>query len=222
MLGRRGRLGNQMFQYAALLGIARRMGYDFCIPASDAADLWNQHQLFQAFDLPSLTRIGVNTDEPQVWPRHFHFDPEIAYACPDDVDVIGYLQTQRYFRGPDPADPPQVRLPRGCAGPCRQAIAAIGPEVISLQVRHTDYVEHPGNHPPLEITYYPCALDLAPPRMPVLVFSDEVGWCKAQPLFEGARFALSEGRDNIADICLMSLCRHHILANSSFSWWTPG
>ena len=31
-LGRNGRIGNQMFQYAALVGIAKNRGYDFVIP----------------------------------------------------------------------------------------------------------------------------------------------------------------------------------------------
>ena len=31
-LGQNGRLGNQMFQYAALVGIAKNLGYDHCIP----------------------------------------------------------------------------------------------------------------------------------------------------------------------------------------------
>ena len=31
-LGSNGRLGNQMFQYASLVGIAKNLGYDYCIP----------------------------------------------------------------------------------------------------------------------------------------------------------------------------------------------
>ncbi len=34
-LGTNGRLGNQMFQYASLRGIADKHGYDFCIPPED-------------------------------------------------------------------------------------------------------------------------------------------------------------------------------------------
>ena len=43
-LGRHGRLGNQMFQYAGLRGIAAHKGYDFAIPPSDFNDEWNDHQ----------------------------------------------------------------------------------------------------------------------------------------------------------------------------------
>ena len=48
-LGRHGRLGNQMFQYAGLRGIAAHKGYDFAIPPSDFTDEWTDHQLFEAF-----------------------------------------------------------------------------------------------------------------------------------------------------------------------------
>jgi hypothetical protein len=48
-LGRNGRLGNQMFQYASLRGIAAKHGYDWCVPPSEFKDQWNDHQLFDAF-----------------------------------------------------------------------------------------------------------------------------------------------------------------------------
>ena len=56
-LGRHGRLGNQMFQYAGLRGIAAHKGYDFAIPPSDFNDEWVDHQLFEAFKLTGLTNI---------------------------------------------------------------------------------------------------------------------------------------------------------------------
>ena len=50
-LGKLGRLGNQMFQYAALRGIAARRGFDFQIPTSNFQNEWKDHQLFKAFKL---------------------------------------------------------------------------------------------------------------------------------------------------------------------------
>ena len=40
-----------------------------------------------------------------------------------------------------------------------------------------------------------------------------------QNLFKDNRFLVSENTDNRIDLCLMSLCKGHIIANSSFSWW---
>ena len=58
-LGKLGRLGNQMFQYASLRGIAANRGYDFGIPPSAFSDVWQEHQLFEVFELPYLPKVNV-------------------------------------------------------------------------------------------------------------------------------------------------------------------
>lgn len=50
-----------------------------------------------------------------------------------------------------------------------------------------------------------------------LIFSDDIEWCKTQPLFSGCEF--SEGRTEVEDLNLMASCKGIITANSSFSWW---
>ena len=53
------------------------------------------------------------------------------------------------------------------------------------------------------------------------VFSDEPEWGKAQEIFPFCSIFVSghTGEKAYIDMQLMSLCRHHIIANSSFSWW---
>ena len=49
---RKERLANQMFQYAAVKGIAKNRGYNWCVPPSNwksSKDDWQEHQLFQPF-----------------------------------------------------------------------------------------------------------------------------------------------------------------------------
>lgn len=54
--------------------------------------------------------------------------------------------------------------------------------------------------------------------MQVLFFSDDVDWVKATfNQLENVEFVISTS--NIEDLYLMSLCKHNIIANSSFSWW---
>ena len=38
-------------------------------------------------------------------------------------------------------------------------------------------------------------------------------------MFEDDRFMIAEGNSTDCDLCLMSLCKYHIIANSSYSWW---
>ena len=85
-LGRHGRLGNQMFQYAGLRGIAAHRGFDFMIPESNFKDEWNDHQLFEAFKLKGLTNIGV-CPGPYVKEAHFHFDQNLYDNMPDGHNV---------------------------------------------------------------------------------------------------------------------------------------
>ena len=73
-----------------------------------------------------------------------------------------------------------------------------------------------------KLTYFP-------DDMPVLVFSDSIEWCKDQDIFAPDRFMFSEPkmymmmvRSAYIDLCLMSLCSHAIIANSSMSWWGHG
>jgi hypothetical protein len=71
----------------------------------------------------------------------------------------------------------------------------------------------------LGFEYYEEALKQFDSKRNVLIFSDDTEWCKNQKIFESDRFYVSEGQTNYADLCLMTLCEDHIIANSSFSWW---
>jgi hypothetical protein len=212
MPARLGRLGNQMYQYATLLGVAGRKGYGLSIPADG-------HGLAEAFPAVRRRPTGANQDAPQIRERHFHFDPEVAYACPDGADLVGYFQSERYFADAAEAVRSEFAFEDGIASACRRVVEGLGPETISLHVRRTDYVALSEIHPPCDLDYYEAALARLEPDAPVMVFSDDLDWCRAQALFQGGRFSFSEGRSAAEDLCLMSLCRRHVIANSSFSWW---
>jgi len=52
----------------------------------------------------------------------------------------------------------------------------------------------------------------------ILVFSDDIGWCKAN--FSDPRIKFIEGQPDYMDMYAMSGCNYNIIANSSFSWWS--
>ena len=91
-------------------------------------------------------------------------------------------------------------------------------EIIALHVRRGDYVDLQSYHTLLPIEYYTEALSKLP-YVHVLVFSDDIEWCRQQPEFKGNRFFFSLNNSTAVDMCLMSLCDYHVIANSSFSWW---
>ena len=216
-LGIIGRLGNQMFQYAALRGIADKHGYDFTIPESDFNDEWNDHQLFEVFDLPNLKNRGRVADK-FLQERQFNYDPELVEQCPDDVSLYGYFQTERYFSHIADSIKEDFTFKKDVVENCKEVMEELS-EPIALHVRRTDYVEKSQDHPPCSMKYYHEALKRFHEKRPVVIFSDDVKWCKEQDIFKPDRFLVSETDNNIYDMCMMTMCDDYIIANSSFSWW---
>jgi hypothetical protein len=225
-LGKLGRLGNQMFQYASLRGIARNRGYDFCIPnhnevLRDPYGFNLKIELFYPFKmlyvLPHNIKMLDRGYAPVVEEKYFHFDEILFNMCPDEITLAGFFQTEKYFKHIEEEIRADFSFKDEILEPCKEMIGSVG-EAISLHIRRTDYLQNP-NHTPLDIEYYKQALDEINSDLPVIIFSDDAEWCKEQELFSGDRFMISESGDHYVDLCLMSLCNHHIIANSSFSWW---
>lgn len=221
MLGHHGRLGNQMFQYATLKSIAMKHGYDFTIPPSDFNDAYHDHQLFEGFELGSVPQenIRINNVDKRAEEGHFHFNQALYEQCPDNVDIFGYFQTEKYFS--EFADEVKKDLTfkesiRTIAQEYRNQIDS--DEVISLHVRRGDYVNQPW-HGCCPMEYYQKALSMLDSNLPVIVFTDDPKWVLNENIFGSDRFFVSEGNSNLFDMCLMTLCDYHIIANSSFSWW---
>jgi len=217
-LGKQGRFGNQMFQYAALLGIARRKGYEFCIPPATSDDRWSSHQLFNAFDLPSLTCIGWQRTDRHATESSFTYDANLANNCPNHVDLFGHYQSEKYFKDIEDVIRIEYRFKADVQKWCRSIIERIPKPIVSLHVRRTDYI-NTGTHANCDDAYYNRALSIFPQDCKVIIFSDDIEWCKNESMFRGSRWIYSAQKSNILDMCLMSQCDHHIIANSSFSWW---
>lgn len=221
-IGSHGRLGNQLFQYAALRGIAQIHGYEFCIPESNFKNNNNEyqeHQLFEAFMLPHLqSKNWLLADSYEE--KQFTYCQNYVDQCPDNVNLFGYFHSEKYFlhiadsiREDFAFKPEIVNLSEQHALEFDQAIA--------LHIRRTDNVNSPG-HILCPMEYYQTALSTFDCDLPVLVFSDDIEWCKGEEFFKPSRFKIVEDFSiyrRFVDLYLMTQCSHHIIANSSFSWW---
>lgn len=87
---------------------------------------------------------------------------------------------------------------------------------VAIHVRRTDYVDNPFYFDLFKDGYYERAMAEFPGEE-FVVFSDDIEWCKQQPIFKGCEF--SEGNSEIEDMNYMAGCKGIIIANSSFSWW---
>jgi len=91
---------------------------------------------------------------------------------------------------------------------------------VSVHIRRGDYLKFPDIHPTVSLDYYIKAISDIKKRKDikcVLVFSDDIQWCKTNFYADMIRYA--EGLYDYEEMLLMSACTHNIIANSSFSWW---
>jgi hypothetical protein len=157
----------------------------------------------------------------------FQFDERIL-SLPDNVCLFGYWVSERYFADIEPAirqefsfreapDDENARL---------MALMQATPSV-SLHVRRGDYAQNPTLtriHGICSLEYYSDAIGHITQRVPgarFFVFSDDLAWAEQHLLIrhpiEFVRH--NAGHKGHEDLRLMSNCRHHIIANSGFSWW---
>ena len=219
-LGQLGRLGNQMFQFAALKGIARNRGFEYCFPPTKNTNEWTDHQLFNPFKLGSTTQLNVqfiDYDRPTVMEETFSFNEKLFNECPDWISLQGFFQTEKYFKHIRDELLKDFEFRDEILEPAQKTMS-YWKNPIALHIRRTDYRTNP-NHTALSMDYYEKALSEFDDSSEVIIFSDEPQWCMEQKLFESDRFMISETGNNYMDMCLMTLCSGHIIANSSFSWW---
>jgi len=202
-LGKNGRLGNQMFQYAALKGIARKHGYQYAIPPSTVPET---HQLRRVFKL-SEDVVYETSNLPTVTERSFHFDKDLFEYCPDNVNVNGYLQSYKYF------DHIKDEIVKDFT--MKKQYDLLQYEYCSIHIRRTDYLGLSSHHPVCDMDYYNAAIEAIGKDIPLVIVSDDINWCKDNINAEW----YSDGNDPNKDLHIMMNAKYNIIANSSFSWW---
>ena len=222
-LGRLGQLGNQMFQYAALKGIATNRNYSFIVPCypDPVVDALGNHlrtEIFDAFELRDCSHGTVQT-ETYIQEPGFEYSEAFMEQCPDDVSLVGFFQTEKYFKNIEEEIRDDFTFRQEIRSECDELVEDAFEEPIALHIRRGDFLKNSGNHHNLGLDYYKQALNQFNPKQQVVIFSDDPQWCLEQELFEGDRFMVSSGNGPYHDLYLMSLCSDFIIANSTFSWW---
>ena len=216
-----GRLGNQMFQFASTLGIAKRRGYDPVFPmevfkSNVHQDSYDGCKLLECFNIPRnlikpSSEILINHEYHE---NRFGYNPE-TLGIPDATTLSGYFQTEKYFKFIEN----EIRD----IFSFREDIITEGNKYgpiengVSIHVRRGDYLTSPGHHPTQTIEYYRYCVNEFDKNSKFYIFSDDVLWCKQNLHIENS--VVIESQNPYIDMYLMSLCEGHIIANSSFSWW---
>ncbi|MFC4668085.1 alpha-1,2-fucosyltransferase [Seohaeicola nanhaiensis] len=235
-----GRLGNQMFQYAAARGLAERLCTTVALDTR-GAKARGEGVLTRVFDL-SLSQPDRLPPDRQtaplrylIWraaglPPKLHRERSLGYnraseTWEDGSYLHGYWQSERYFaKAADAVRSaftfPAFRDPRNKEMASRIAATLS----ISLHVRRGDYLTT-GAHGTCDSAYYNAALERILSGLEgqptVYVFSDDPAWARDNLPLPCDRVVVDfNGPDaDYEDMRLMSLCQHNIIANSSFSWW---
>lgn len=175
-----------------------------------------------------LNKLRPYYRQPLIKEPGFSFDANILRA-PRSVYLNGYWQSEKYFKDVEEQLQREFSVrekPQGLNASMAERIRQI-PNAVSVHVRRGDYASNPvtnrvhGTCPP---EYYRDAvaklvsLGVEPH---FFVFSDDIPWAEANLRFSyPMTFVTHNGASaDHEDLRLMSMCRHHIIANSSFSWW---
>ncbi len=239
-----GRLGNQMFQYAAGRALADRAGVPLALD-SRGAILRGEGVLTRVFDLKLADPVHLpplkqtNPLRYAIWrgigqkvgaKPYFRRERGLGYNPAfedwgDNSYLHGYWQSQKYFQNSAERIRSDFTFPAFSNQQNAEMAARIAESTaISLHVRRGDYLTFAA-HVLCDQAYYDAALAKVLDGLQgdpiVYVFSDDPQWAKDNLSLPCEKVVVDFNgpETDFEDMRLMSLCQHNIIGNSSFSWW---
>lgn len=205
-----GRLGNQLWRIASTLGIAASRNDDARFGE------WTYRPYFS---VPDRYFDWVDGEDAATIPKHI--EPRHRPWL-QDANLWLHIEDRvcQYFA---PSDLARQELN------AHYADLFVLPNKVAVHVRRGNYLNEPTLFPACSQEYYRKALDILPEGN-VVVFSDDPAWCAEHlswmrpseivgyQVTAGLETHLEGNRDYL-DLLLMASCEHHVIANSSFSWW---
>ena len=239
-----GRTGNNLFQYALGRVLAGKHGVPLVLDGS----WFNQagwREVSHFLRLPLRARVvrrcslGARAlrklTGKHYWeylgvpvlrenPADHSFDVSFLDA-PADCVVMGYFQTPLYFEATADDFRGEINgMLEAALSLDRKWVAALSaPESVAVHVRRTDFLTQPAFQV-CGADYYHRAMNQMRERLDrprFFVFSDDPGWCRQEFAGDGNTVVVEQGAagNPLPDLRLMSLAHHHIICNSSYSWW---
>lgn len=250
-----GGLGNQMFQYAAGLALARSNRLPLCIDVSALraykfhqgyqfetifSGTFNQASRWELFRMLGLGKSKVTHGSISVYPewqpndhtRWIRQSTHNFWPGFRDLDracyLAGYWQSPKYFADVESELRAAFSFREPLAGPNLEVAARIAEgNSVSLHIRRGDYISNLSSnrfHGICDWDYYERSIELIQRRLPdahFFAFSDEPEAVKSY-FSKDERIEvidINSGITSYRDMQLMTACRHHVIANSTFSWW---
>lgn len=246
-LGHHGRLGNQLFQYALLRGVAAETGHYIALPTQVSArrELPGRHpgdprdgHLLDAFNIPPDFFREKLVTKRVYREKQYHFDPDV-FRVDDGTDFVGYFQTEKYFARVPHLVRAELTPNWGYMSQAKMDLQAWVPiiggnPVVAIHMRRGDNVhgggmdpaEHAKSIPCQPLSYYHNAVawmrEHVNRELSYVVLSNtpsDAEWCRVHFPLENAVYRGGPEEDPIHDLAMMMVCDHLIVSNSTLSWW---
>lgn len=211
-------LGNQLFELASLIGLAKRYNTSLMLPPK-----W---QYRSSFNLNSSIQYGNVDAFASIREPEFHcclefFDKFEHVLKNERVYVEGYFQSELYWKPFEDEIRKAFEFAISIKEDTDSFLTNNDIEVenfVAVSVRRGDFAVD-ANHYLLPFEYYIGAITLYFPEKDIMVFSDDIPWCKEHFCMADRRIVFSENKNAIEQLSLMSRFSDFVLANSTFSWW---
>ena len=230
----KGGLGNQMFQYACARALSLRAHMPLALTRSEyAGDTKRTFSLahfaiggsmIPPIAIPRLQKLRAFFEQKVLRKFYVAFDASIL-TRKGAVYLDGYFQSEKYFADYAERIREDFALVTELSSDARVVAKALQRDssAVALHVRRGDYVHNAEFGNIADAAYYARALTEMRKRVPqphIYVFSDDIPWCRKNlPLSGGTIFVSKPDMHDYEELTLMSMCKHNIIANSSFSWW---
>lgn len=242
-----GGMGNQLFQYALGKSLALKLNaelkfdthlftpankrqyslHHFGIEEKISSISEKQSLEGKEYVRRQLNKLGFRL-KPYWYTEHNAGYDKFVDQLTDNVYIEGFWQTEKYFKPIEESIRKQLKVKDPISAVNAEYLREIiGVNAISLHVRRGDYITDKVTsevHGVCDIEYYRQAIDLIGKKIEqphFYIFSDDMEWTKAN--LSVHPFPATYIENNIDapqdDLRLMYSCKHHIIANSSFSWW---
>lgn len=215
----KGGLGNQLFQIAAGYALAARTGRKFACARSH---LSSQHggssQYFKNVlrNVPFVEKLNdtfVGYSE-----KAFHYTP--LENIEGNVFLDGYFQSEKYFKDFEKDVVEMLSVDDDTLDYLKDHYNAIftTENTCALHVRRGDYLNLQHYHPEQSVSYFKKAIDIVGEDYLYFVCSDDIPWCMQNLSFIKNKIFII-GLPSHMTFYAASLCKHNIMANSTFAWW---
>jgi hypothetical protein len=227
-IGYNGRLGNQIFQYAACYAAAKKLNVDFVIPKKNINNIkhdgcfdysnnqWIPYN-FRMYDCFEITALKDEIVANNIFQEPYFHHSETFNKITDNTSIQGYFQSEKYFIDYKEDILKELTFKTEILDKAKKIIKSFdNKEIVAIHIRRGDNVVNPV-FPLISLEYIQQALNhFSDKEYNFIVISDDISYCKE--IFPNGVF-FSDGENDFVDLCLMSLANHNIISNSSFSWW---